>query len=217
MFTGIIEELAIVHSLSRKGDSAELTLESRICYPDSKEGDSISINGCCLTLVKKDKGILVFDISQETLRAGNLADLAQGERVNLERSLMQGGRLGGHFVTGHIDYAGRLLSKSVLGDFIELSIDIPRDFKGFLAQKGSVAIDGVSLTVNSVSENSFKVMLVPYTLSCTTLQYKDKGSRLNIETDILAKYTHSLMSRNPAKPSAHTNISKDFLSKHGFI
>jgi len=217
MFTGIIEERGIVNALSRADNTARLDLKSDICYSDSKVGDSISVNGCCLTLTKKYGNNLLFDVSQETLRVSNLADLAKGERVNLERSLTQGGRLGGHFVTGHIDYAGRLLSKSAIGDFIEFSIDIPRDFKGFLAPKGSVAIDGVSLTVNSVSENNFKAMLIPYTLSCTTLQYKDKGSRLNIETDILAKYTHSLMSRNPAKSSDHANISKDFLSKHGFI
>ena len=217
MFTGIIEELAIVTSLSRKGESAQLTLESTICRDSSKKGDSISVNGCCLTLVKKDKGMLVFDISQETLIASNLADLTEGEMVNLERSLMQGKRLGGHFVTGHIDYAGRVLSKSVRGDFIEFNIDIARGFSGFIAQKGSVAINGVSLTVNSVSENSFKVMLIPYTLSCTTLKYKNKGSRLNIETDILAKYTHSLMSRNVDNNSSHASINKEFLSRHGFI
>ena len=217
MFTGIIEELAIVHSLLRKEDSAELTLESKVCQADSKEGDSISVNGCCLTLVKKHKGVLAFDISQETLRASNLADLANGEMVNLERSLIQGGRLGGHFVTGHIDYAGRVLSKSDKGNFMEFNIGIAKGFSGFFVEKGSVTIDGVSLTVNSVSENSFKVMLIPHTLSCTTLQYKGRGSRLNIETDILAKYTYSFMSTNPAKSSAHANINKDFLSQHGFI
>lgn len=217
MFTGIIEELGVVRCLSRTGDSAQLTLKSKICHADSKQGDSISVNGCCLTLIKKDKGMLVFDVSSETLNSSNLAYIAEGERVNLERSLVQGGRLGGHFVLGHVDYAGRVLSKSVNADFIELSIGIAREFRGFLVFKGSVAIDGVSLTVNSVSDNSFKVMLIPHTLSCTTLQYKDKGSMVNIETDILAKYVHSLSDKNTGRRTPHTNISKDFLSEHGFV
>jgi riboflavin synthase len=217
MFTGIIEELGVVCCLSRKGDSAQLTLKSKICYADSKPGDSISVNGCCLSLIKKDEGMLVFDVSRETLNSSNIAHIAEGEKVNLERSLAQGGRLGGHFVLGHVDYAGRILSKSVSADFIELSIGIAKEFRGFLVFKGSVAIDGVSLTVNSVSDSSFKVMLIPHTLSCTTLQYKDKGSMVNIETDILAKYVHSLLDKSTGKHTPRTGISKDFLSQHGFV
>jgi riboflavin synthase len=217
MFTGIIEELGIIRCLSRTGDSARLALKSSICYTDSVKGDSISVNGCCLTVIKKDKGMLVFDVSRETLSSSNLADLAEGERVNLERSLAHGGRLGGHFVTGHIDYAGRIISKSVNADFVELSIDIAKDFNDFFVLKGSITVDGVSLTVNRVLENSFKVMLIPHTLSCTTLQYKDKGCRVNIETDILAKYTSSLIKKAPGSYLRDTNINKDFLSEHGFI
>lgn len=217
MFTGIIEELGVVHCLSRAGDSAQLTLKSEICYADSKQGDSISVNGCCLTLIKKNKGMLVFDASHETLNSSNLTYITEGEKVNLERSLVQGGRLGGHFVLGHVDYAGRVLSKSVSANFIELSIGVAKEFRSFFVFKGSVAIDGVSLTVNSISDSSFKVMLIPHTLSCTTLQYKDKGSIVNVETDILAKYVHSLLDKNIAKYTPHTNISKDFLSQHGFV
>jgi riboflavin synthase len=217
MFTGIIEELGTVCSLSRKGNSAQLTLESKICHADSKQGDSISVNGCCLTIIKKNNNNLVFDVSRETLDSSNLADLAEGERVNLERSLSHGGRLSGHFVSGHIDYAGRIISKSVDSSFIELGIGIDKAFGGFFAAKGSVTVDGVSLTVNKLLKDSFKVMLIPHTLSCTTLQCKDKGSRVNIETDILAKYVHSFLNKAPGKHAPYTNINKDFLSQYGFV
>jgi riboflavin synthase len=217
MFTGMIEELGTVNTLLRKGDAAQLEIISSICCSDSRPGDSISVNGCCLTVVRRHDNRLIFDISHETLRASNLADLAKSDKVNLERALAQGGRLGGHFVSGHIDYAGRVLSKSVSADFVELSIQTAEGFRGFIVSKGSVAIDGVSLTVNSISDNSFKVMLIPRTLSCTTLQYKDKGSRVNVETDILAKYVYSLSGKNTGKHTSRTNISKDFLSEHGFV
>lgn len=217
MFTGIIEEIGTVNAMLRKGDTAQLEISSSICYSDSRPGDSISVNGCCLTVVKRHDNRLLFDISYETLRTSNLADLAKADKINLERSLAQAGRLGGHFVTGHIDYTGRVLSKSVSADFIELNIGIAKEFRGFLVFKGSVAVDGVSLTVNSISDSGFKVMLIPHTLSCTTLQYKDKGSRVNVETDILAKYVHSLSGKNTGRQTTRTDISKDFLSQHGFV
>jgi riboflavin synthase len=217
MFTGIIEELGTVYSLSRTGNSAQLTLKSSICYTESKQGDSISVNGCCLTVIKKNNSKLVFDVSSETLSSSNLSDLAEGEKVNLERSLVYGGRLDGHFVSGHIDYAGRIISKSVNSSFIELNIGVDKGFNGFFAAKGSVAVDGVSLTVNKLLKDSFKVMLIPHTLLCTTLQYKDKGCRVNIETDILAKYVHSFLNKTPVKHTPYANINKDFLSQYGFM
>ncbi|MDD5504220.1 MAG: riboflavin synthase [Candidatus Omnitrophica bacterium] len=217
MFTGIIEELASVHSLSRNNDSARLAIESKICGSDCRIGDSISINGCCLTVSEINGRYLFFDISRETLQASDLADLAQGDKVNLERSLKQGSRIGGHFVTGHIDYAARLLSRSKKSDFVQLTISIERYCSGFLARKGSVAIDGISLTVNEVGESSFNVMIIPFTLSNTTLQYKEKGCRLNVETDILAKYTHSFLRNTSRGVFSGSDVDKLFLSENGFI
>ncbi|MFA5069142.1 MAG: riboflavin synthase [Candidatus Omnitrophota bacterium] len=216
MFTGIIEELAVVYSLSRAVDNARLIIESRVCGHDCKKGDSIGINGCCLTISEKKGRYLSFDISRETLQASDLADLAQGDKVNLERSLRQSSRVGGHFVTGHIDYTARLLARSQRSDFVELKIGIDKGYNGFLARKGSVAVDGVSLTVNNISEDSFNVMIIPFTLVHTTLQYKEKGSRLNIETDILAKYTYSLLRNKARGPSSFPGLDKPFLSEYGF-
>jgi riboflavin synthase len=217
MFTGIIEELGSVYAISRKNNGGKIEIKSHTCYSDAGIGDSISVNGCCLTLIEKHNSRLVFDISQETFLSSNLSDLAQGELVNLERSLAPSGRLGGHFVTGHIDYAGRILSKKTTGEFTEFSIAIPDAFKVFFAEKGSVAVDGISLTVNRVSETSFRAMLIPHTLSFTTLKHKDKGSRVNIETDILAKYVQSFLSKHDKTPSPKTQVNKDLLSEHGFI
>jgi len=217
MFTGIIEEKGTVRNLLRADKIARLVIESRICSIDSKQGDSISVNGCCLTLTKIDGAILTFDVSPETLKRANLVGLAAGERVNVEQSLKLGGRLGGHFVTGHIDYTARILSKSSKGDFIEIEIEIAKGFERFLVEKGSVAVDGVSLTVNNVSDNSFTIMLIPHTLCSTTLIHKDRGSRLNIEIDILAKYAHNSMNKNTTAYPADTNLNREFLSNHGFI
>jgi riboflavin synthase len=217
MFTGIIEEIGIVRLISRDSNSAKLGIESKVCFDGTKESDSISVNGCCLTLVKKDQGILFFDVSHETLRASNLSDIKEGEKVNLERSLTPNGRMGGHFVTGHIDYKVRLISKADKGDFIEFTIGINDGYQGFIAQKGSVAVDGISLTVNDVTEKSFKVMLIPYTLECTTLQYKKRGSILNIEIDILSKYVYSFLNKKEGQHLPRNSISKNFLSEHGFI
>jgi riboflavin synthase len=217
MFTGIIEEIGIVRNLFCADKIAQLVIESKICSLHSKQGDSISVNGCCLTLTKIDGAMLTFDISPETLKRANLAGLAAGEKVNVEQSLKMEGRLGGHFVTGHIDYTARILSMAPKGDCIEIKIEIAKGFERFLAEKGSVAVDGVSLTVNNVSDNSFTIMLIPHTLHSTTLINKDKGSRLNIETDILAKYTHNLMNKNTVGYAANTDLNKEFLSDHGFI
>ncbi len=217
MFTGIIEEVGIVRNLFCADKIAQLVIESKVCSLHSKQGDSISVNGCCLTLTKIDGAILTFDVSPETLKRANLADLTAGEKVNVERSLKMEDRLGGHFVTGHIDYTAKILSKILKGDCVEIKIEIAKGFERFLAEKGSVTVDGVSLTVNNVSNNSFTIMLIPHTLHSTTLIDKDRGSRLNIETDILAKYAHNLMDKNTTGYSANTNLSKEFLSNHGFI
>jgi riboflavin synthase len=216
MFTGIIEELGTVNSLLRKDNSAQLEIASDICHSDSKTGDSISVNGCCLTIVKVRESGLIFDISQETLIKSNLADLLQGDKVNMERPLKQNGRLGGHFVTGHIDYAGRILSKSAKGDFFELKIEIARGLDCFFAKKGSVAVDGISLTVNNIHDSSFTVMIIPHTLRSTTLVAKGEGLRVNIETDIISKYVYNMITKNPHMQHANSGLDKDFLSRHGF-
>lgn len=216
MFTGIIEELGIVRKITRVNKDACLSIESSICSSDAAVGDSISVNGACLTLTGKDQHILSFDLSSETLIVSNLADLVIGEKVNLERSLKLEGRLGGHFVTGHIDCVAKIISKITKGDFIELGIEMPDRFGIFLAEKGSVAVDGISLTLNSVSCNSFKVMVIPHTLSTTTLGSKKRGSSLNIETDMLAKYAQKLIAKTRGMDNVNTGIDRDTLARYGF-
>lgn len=217
MFTGIIEELARVRSITRSKETARLTIESAICGSGTDKGDSVSVNGVCLTLTDKDGGLLSFDISPETLNSTNLKVLGEGQKVNLERSLRQADRIGGHFVTGHVDYVAKIISKAGRSGFIELRISLLDRLSLFLAEKGSVAVDGISLTVNNVSKDSFDVMLIPHTLSATTLGFKDKGSSLNIETDILAKYTQNFVLKSRDLPDSSISVDKDFLSRNGFI
>lgn len=234
MFTGIVEELGIVRSLAKTEAGARLTVESKTCASDIKKGDSISINGCCLTVAGvrgnlyppprwgegKDEGakFLSFDISSETLDRTLLGRLKTQDRVNLERSLRADSRLGGHFVTGHIDTAGKIVLKERQDGFIRIKIEIPEPFMVFLVEKGSIAVDGISLTINSVSDKSFTVLLIPHTLAVTGLAGKRAGDYVNIETDILAKYAQSFINRPSKKPTNPTSsLNKNFLAEHGFI
>jgi len=216
MFTGIIEELGLVRRLSHINNGVRLGIESTVCGFDATTGDSISVNGACLTLTDKERNVLFFDVSKETLNTSNLEELTAGNRVNLERSLKQGGRIGGHFVTGHVDCVAKVISKASNGDFIEFKVSMPTQFRPFLAEKGSIAVDGISLTVNSVSGGSFDFMVIPHTLSNTTLKLKEKGSSLNIETDILAKYTQNLIVKTESMPALKPRMDRDFFTKHGF-
>ncbi len=216
MFTGIIEELATIRSLTRRSRGARLSIESAVCGSDASVGDSISVNGVCLTLTSREGNILSFDVSDETSGLSNILALKPADRVNLERSLKQGGRLGGHFVTGHIDCMGKIVSKASQGDFIEFEISIPKEHSILLVKKGSVAVDGISLTVNNVSDGSFKVMVIPHTLSNTTLNFKGIGNIVNIETDVLAKYVQNLTVQTKSMPEIRPHVDRNFLAKHGF-
>ena len=217
MFTGIIEELAIVKSINKRSNGMRISIESKPCSFDAKIGDSISLSGSCLTIVSIDNGILSFDVSSETLKKSILADIKPDDMVNLERSLRADSRMGGHFITGHIDCVGGLLLKKPEGGFIELSVRIPDEFMLFIAEKGSIAIDGISLTVNSIKKSTITLMIIPHTLENTTLNYKKQSQKLNIETDILAKYIHRSYESKQTKASSPASLSKKFLSEHGFI
>ena len=219
MFTGIVEELGAVKSLAKAARSARLTIESKVCASDAKIGDSISINGACLTVVDVKGKMISFDVSTETLNRSNLAKLRAGDRANVERSLRADSRLGGHFVTGHIDCTGKIVSKKLQGEFIKFEIEIPRSITAYLVEKGPICVDGISLTINGCSHKSFTVMLIPHTLSATTLDKKQTGDYLNIEADILAKYLEKLTSKSRKKPTSPepTNITKKLLKEHGFI
>ncbi|NQT94923.1 MAG: riboflavin synthase [Candidatus Omnitrophica bacterium] len=217
MFTGIIEELGIVNSFRKVDTCARLSIESAICCVDTEIGNSISVNGCCLTLVDIKKNILIFDISKETLDKSDLSELKAGDKINIERSLKADARLGGHFVTGHVDCRGKIVSKKKKGEFIEIEYEIPKAFMPYLVEKGSIAVDGISLTVNGIREASFTTILIPHTISITTLKSKAAGGSVNIETDILAKYIHKQINRSKVSNDPASSISSNFLKEHGFV
>ncbi|MEK6563829.1 MAG: riboflavin synthase [Candidatus Omnitrophota bacterium] len=190
MFTGIIEELGIVKDVSRKGRLISLSIQADKAISDTKIGDSIAVNGVCLTVVKIEDKVLSFDLLEETARLTNLGKLKSNEKVNLERSLKIGDRLSGHFVTGHIDCPGAIREKTYVSGNLSFKITIPREFLKFIALKGSITVDGISLTVSDKRSNTFSVCIIPHTLKNTTLSFKGPSSEVNIETDILAKYNN---------------------------
>jgi riboflavin synthase len=188
MFTGLVEELGVVDSANTVGPGVRLVIKCPLVATDASLGDSISVNGCCLTVVKADKGTLAFDVGDESLSRTTFGRMAKGSRVNLERSLQLGDRLGGHLVTGHIDGTGTLIKRRDDEDWASLTFRCPMRMTRQMAAKGSVALDGVSLTLVNVEDDRFSVMIIPHTQEKTTLGKLSVGNLVNVETDLLAKY-----------------------------
>jgi riboflavin synthase len=188
LFTGLIRELGEISSVERRSGGAILSLKSTEVVSSAKRGDSISVNGVCLTVVRKKDNVLFFDLSEETLRSTNLGSLKTGDIINLEPSLSFDSKIGGHFVTGHVDATGKIRSKVNIGDMMKIEIEVPTIVMNFLVEKGSVAVDGISLTVVDILRNSFTVVIIPHTAKLTTIGFKGPGDTVNIETDILGKY-----------------------------
>ena len=184
MFTGIIEEVGKVKEVS--GKKGVLILQTS--FPDLRTGESVSVNGVCLTISRKDKNLVSFDLSPETLQKTALGRLKINQPVNLERALRLGDRLGGHLVTGHIDGKGKILAIRKTGAGKEMTVLFPPEIKKYLAAKGSVTIEGVSLTISGLSGNRLSIALIPYTLNKTTLGEKRVGDEVNLEVDIIARY-----------------------------
>lgn len=211
MFSGIIEDRAIVKAVIRSDRGVKLAISSHKASQDTKIGDSISVNGACLTVVSVDRDTLQFDITSETLRITTLSYIAAGDTTNVERSLMAGDRISGHFVTGHIDCMGTVISIRKGRNEYAIEVEVPPEKAVYLADKGSVAVDGISLTIAESRQNRFKISLIPFTLSVTSLGFKKASDRVNVEFDILAKYAL----RNPQYPLC--NMDSEFLKKHGFV
>src|SRR3989338_5410506 len=188
MFNGIVEEIGIVDALERRRNLSVLKVRARKVLQGTKLGDSIAVEGVCLTVTDKKKNVLGFDMMRETVNKTSLGRLRRGDKVNLERALKTGARVSGHFVTGHIDDVGRVEKKVSEANYEELAIRMPKGLGKYIVPKGSVALDGVSLTVGKVGKGRFSVYLIPFTKKVTTLGSKKKGDWVNIETDILAKY-----------------------------
>lgn len=211
MFTGVIEELGRVKLLSKGGNIARLkVLAPKICQ-QVQLGQSIAVNGVCLTAVKKAGDFLEFEIMQESLGRTNLAVLRPNDVVNLERALKAQGRFNGHFVTGHIDGTGRVLKRERKGD-VAMLIEAPQAILTQIVPKGSVAVDGVSLTVSGLEKNYFQVSLIPYTFAHTTLGLKKRQDLVNLEGDIMAKY----MAKYSHHEGASSRLDFSFLRQHGF-
>jgi len=214
MFTGIIEDKGKVLRIEYRGQEKKLTIELPFYLTEVQLGDSINLNGVCLTVVKKKEQTIELDLSQETLQKTVLGELKEGDQVNLERALKLTDRFGGHIVTGHVDGIGVIVEKRKERDFLQLRIRIPESVSRYAVQKGSIAIDGISLTVNEYQGGEIEITLIPYTIEKTTLMDKEVGDRVNVEADILGKYVEKLLDRGNKK-SGQVDLS--FLKEHGFI
>jgi len=194
VFTGIIEELGRVRAIDRREGGARLEIAATTVVADARAGDSIAVNGCCLTVVDSGDGWWAGDVVIETLERTALGSLEAGEPVNLERPLRLSDQLGGHLVQGHVDAVGHVAAKSPLADgSTRFTFSAPPDVLRFIVRKGSVAIDGISLTVASLGDDTFDVAVIPHTLAVTTLGHKEQGAAVNLEADLIAKYVERLL------------------------
>ncbi len=205
MFTGIVEELGSVESIedlsSERGDAVRLTVRAKTVLDDVSLGDSISVNGCCLTVVTTDGELWTADVMQETLDKTSLRGVQPGDRVNLERAVTADKRLGGHIVQGHVDGVGTIVKRTPGEHWEVVEVSLPTELSRYLVDKGSITVDGVSLTVVEAGDESFTVSLIPETLARTTLGHRQVGDRVNLEVDVIAKYVERLLpftSKDPA-------------------
>ena len=216
MFTGLIEEIGAVAAIRRSEKSFDLTISARTVLDGVRIGDSIAVNGVCLTATHYDAQGFTVGLSPETLKRTNLGDLKQGDPVNLERSLLPSTRLGGHFVQGHVDATGRIKSFRPDQDALWLTIETDPALMRYIVTKGYIAVDGTSLTVVDTGADWFNVTLIDYTQSKIALPLKRPGDRVNLEVDILAKYVERMI-RPDGAARADTGLTNKFLSEHGFI
>ncbi|HCW79644.1 MAG TPA: riboflavin synthase [Ruminococcaceae bacterium] len=210
MFTGIIEEIGTVRSIKKNTHSAVLTVKASKVLDDLNMGDSIAVNGVCLTVVSITDSLFSADVMHETVNCSNLWNLKAGDMVNLERAVMLNGRLGGHIVSGHIDGTGVIRSIKKDENAVWFTIRAPKLILRYVVEKGSVAIDGVSLTVASVTENDFGVSVIPNTVKCTALGKKHTGDVVNLENDCVGKYVEKLL----RVPAGQSSISRKFLAQY---
>ncbi len=204
MFTGIVEELGTVAAIEDQGDAIRLTITSDITLSDAGLGDSIAVNGCCLTVAERTDTTWTADVMAETLDKTSIGDLVVGEQVNLERAVTAEKRLGGHIVQGHVDAVGEVVARTPSEHWEVVEIAMPAELGRYLVDKGSITVDGTSLTVVEAGETTFTVSLIPETLARTTLGFRTPGSRVNLEVDVIAKHVEKLV-RAYAAPAAKEN------------
>lgn len=216
MFTGIIEETGKIILVKRGRNSSRLMIQGKVIFEDVKEGDSVAVNGVCLTVSGFENQVFSADVMSETLSRSALGSLKAGDRVNLERAMPAYGRFGGHIVSGHIDGTGSVASIRKDDNAIWFSIRTTEKILRYIVEKGSVAIDGISLTVATVQEDMFKVSIIPHTAKVTTLADKNVGDTVNLENDIVGKYIEKLLAAPQAAQKPQSNITAEFLMKNGF-
>ena len=214
MFTGLIETVGELVSIERRGASGSLTVKSSLPLDEISIGASIAVNGACLTVVRKGGGTVTFDISPETIDRTGFKTLKGGSALNLERAMRLSDRLDGHLVSGHVDCVATVCERREFAGNIEFSFRFPAAFARYIAAKGSVAIDGISLTVNSVGSDTFSVNVIPHTAAKTTLLAKRLGDEVNIETDLICRYLERLLAGREAREEG---LSLELLAKSGFM
>lgn len=215
MFTGIVEELGVVRAVHRGRHSSVLSIGARQILSDLKVGDSVAVNGVCLTATRVEDCGFTADVMHETLNRSSLGSLRMGSHVNLERALAANGRFGGHIVSGHIDGTGTITALRRDDNAVWYTVAAPPELLRYIVEKGSIAIDGISLTVAAVGENWFSISAIPHTVAVTTLGEKREGNVVNLENDVIGKYVEKLL-RPQAPPEAKSSITLEFLDKYGF-
>lgn len=219
MFTGIVEEVGSIKNVLAGGESGEIGIRAKKVLENTKIGDSIAVNGVCLTVTSLQADGFTADVMPETLRRTNLGKLKSGDPVDLERAMAADGRFGGHIVSGHIDGQGQIVQMRHEGNAVWVRIQAPAEILRLIVEKGSIAIDGISLTVATVSSDDFQVSIIPHTGSETILLKKKPGDQVNLENDIVGKYVQRLLGGGYASDSSQkssSNLTMEFLAQHGF-
>lgn len=216
MFTGIIEEIGNIESIRSSTDAIQLKIKARKIIEEIALGDSISVNGVCLTVTSFRETVFAVDVMPETVKATSLKTLTNGSKVNLERAMSANGRFGGHFVTGHVDGTGKIIKRNPVSNAVYYDIEAPPELLKFMILKGSIAVDGTSLTIFGLTDSTFTISLIPHTLSETILGQKGAGDIVNLECDMLAKYMEKYTSPHKNEKTA-TSLTPSFLEKHGYM
>ena len=217
MFTGIVEEMGAITVMNKSLSGAKLTILASTVMSDLKIGDSVSVNGICLTVVSRSERDFSVEVSPETLSVTTLGGFAVGMPVNLERAMRLNERIGGHLVAGHVDGVGRIRSRQQDANAIVLSIDAPQEILRYCVAKGSITVDGISLTINSISEQGFSVAIIPHTAKVTILGLKQVNDTVNLESDLIGKYVERLLQERSQLAKPTISIDTEYLQKRGLI
>lgn len=217
MFTGIVEEVGVIESIQTASDAIQLKIRAHKVLEQVATGDSISVNGVCLTVTSFTDHLFSMDVMPETVKATALKTVSNGSKVNLERAMPANGRFGGHFVTGHVDGIGKIIKRSPVSNAVYYVIEADPRLLRYMILKGSIAVDGTSLTIFGLTESSFTISLIPHTLTETVLGQKGVDDIVNLECDMLAKYMEKFAAPQTSGGPAPSSLTPDFLEKHGYL